>query len=104
MKLVCKQKWTKEARQFFRHIIDSYHIDEKHHAVFYGTCENLNNFYLADALIKADGMVFKTESGQIRKNPACQVQKDAWSAFLLGLKALGLHEYQAKLGRPPGGE
>ena len=103
MKLKSKRAWVKEARQFFRHITGKFQIDEKHHAVFFGTVENLNDFYAAKELIKTDGMTFKTQTGQIRKNPACQVQKDAWSAFLLGLKALGLHEYQSKLGRPPGG-
>ncbi|NQT70090.1 MAG: P27 family phage terminase small subunit [Desulfobacteraceae bacterium] len=102
MKLTAKRTWTKEARQFFIHIKGKFQIDEKHHAVFYGTVENLNDFYKAKELVRSDGMTFKTPSGQIRKNPACGIQKDAWSAFLLGLKALGLHEYQAKLGRPPG--
>jgi hypothetical protein len=101
MELRSKQKWTKEARQFFRHITERYEIDEKHHAVFYGTVENLNGFYLAKEIVETEGMIFKTSTGQIRKNPACAVQKDAWSSFLLGLKALGLHEYQ-KMGRPGG--
>ncbi len=103
MKLRCKREWTKEARQFFKHITTKFQIDEKHHAVFYGTCENLDMFYRANELIAAQGMTFTTSTGQIRKNPATAIKKDAWSAFLLGLKALGLHEYQAKLGRPPGG-
>ncbi len=102
-KLTTKRCWEKEAKQFFRHIMAKYQIDEKHHAVFYGTVENLNRFYLALKLVETEGMTFKTETGQIRKNPACAIQKDAWSSFLLGLKALGLHEYQTKLGRPPGG-
>lgn len=101
-KLTAKRDWTPEARQFFKHIIGKFHIDEKHHAVFYGTVENLNRFYMAQKIIEAEGMTFKTETKQIRKNPACTIQKDAWSSFLLGLKALGLHEYQAKLGRPGG--
>ena len=101
-KLSSKQGWTKEAKQFFKLISLKFQIDEKHHAVFYGTVENLNDFYLSDALIKRQGMTFETETKQIRKNPACQIKKDSWSAFLLGLKALGSHEYQAKLGRPGG--
>ena len=101
-KLTARRAWKKEARQFFRHITGKYQIDEKHYAVFYGTIENLNRFYLCNEIIKKEGMTFKTSTGQIRKNPACQIQKDCWSAFLLGLKALGLHEYQNKLGRPPG--
>ena len=102
MNLTSKQKWCKEARKFFRDIINLYEIDEKHHAVFYGTVHNLNQFYIASKEIETDGITFKTKTGQIRKNPACQVQKDAWSAFLMGLKALGLYEYQ-KQGRKPGG-
>ena len=35
MKLAAKRNWTKEARQFFRHITGKFDIDEKHHAVFY---------------------------------------------------------------------
>ncbi len=101
IKLKSKQSWTKEARKFFRHITSRFEIDEKHYAVFYGTVENLDRFYLCDELVESEGMTFKTSTGQIRKNPACQIQKDAWSAFLLGLKAMGLHEYQ-KLGRPGG--
>jgi len=100
-KLTAKSSWTPEARQFFRHIERKFYIDEKHHAVFYGTVENLNDFYASDALIKLQGMTFLTKTGQIRKNPACQIKKDSWSAFLLGLKAMGLHEYQTK-GRPGG--
>jgi len=103
MVLKSKQSWTKEARRFFRDITKVYEIDEKHFAVFYGTIENLDRFYQASNKINKDGMTFKTESGQIRKHPACQIAKEAWSGFLMGLKALGLHEYQEKLGRPPGG-
>ena len=43
-KLSSKQGWTKEAKQFFKHISLKFQIDEKHHAVFYGTVENLNAF------------------------------------------------------------
>ena len=103
MKLTAKQRWTKEAGKFFRDITKIYEIDEKHFAVFYGTIENLDRFYVANAEIKRDGITFKTTTGQIRKNPATQIAKDSWGSFLMGLKALGLHEYQAKLGRPPGG-
>jgi len=102
MNLKSRISWTKEARLFFRHITGEFQIDEKHYAIFYGTIENLNRFYLCNGKIEKEGMTFTTSTGQIRKNPACQIQKDAWSAFLLGLKALGLHEYQNKLGRPPG--
>ena len=102
MKLSAKRTWTKEARQFFRHITAQYQIDEKHHAVFIGTCECLDRFYRCDEIIKSEGLTFKTESGQIRRNPATAIQKDAWSGFLMGLKALGLFEFQSKLGRPPG--
>ena len=102
MKLTAKQSWTREARKFFRDITKIYQIDEKHYAVFYGTIENLDRFYISNAEVKRDGITFKTKTGQIRKNPATQIAKEAWSSFLLGLKALGLHEYQEKLGRPPG--
>jgi len=102
MKLTSKMGWTKEARQFFRFITDEFQIEKKHHALLYGTVENLHDFYSAKELIKSQGMTFKTQTGQIRKNPACQIQKDSWSAFLLGLKALGLYAYQQRVGRPGG--
>ena len=102
VKLTARRDWSKEAREFFRHINGKFEIDEKHYALFYGTVENLDRFYRCNEIIKTEGITFTTATGQIRKNPVCQVQKDCWSAFLLGLKALGLHEYQ-RLGRPPGG-
>lgn len=102
MRLTAKRAWLKEARKFFRDITSEFQIEKKHYATFYGTCENLNDFYSAKELIKNQGMTFETQTGQIRKNPACQIQKDSWSAFLQGLKVLGLHGYQNKVGRPGG--
>jgi len=100
--LRAKRRWTTEARGFFRDITAQFEIDEKHHAIFYGTCENLDRFYRCNEILQTDGLTFKTESGQVRKHPACQISKDSWSGFLQGMKSLGLHEYQSKLGRPPG--
>ena len=101
-KLQAKQHWTKEARKFFRDITKKFHIDEKHHATFYGTCENLNRFYLANTDIMENGITFKTASGTIHKNPACAIQKEAWGAYIVGLRALGLYEPQGKVGNPGG--
>ena len=102
MKLPAKQKWHKEARAFFNEIKGMYEIDEKHRAAFYGTTDNLDRYNVASDQLNSEGITYKTESGQIKKHPACQIAKESWSGFLMGLKAMGLFEYQAKLGRPPG--
>ena len=102
MNLSAKRSWEKEAREFFRDIINQFHIEPRNRHAFLGTCENLNNFYVAKKKVDAEGITFTTANGQIRKHPACGVMKDSWSAFLLGLKCIGLHEFQGKMGRPPG--
>jgi phage terminase small subunit len=100
-KLHYKRYWRKETRQFFQHITGQCEIDWKHFAMFYGTCENLDRFYVADEEIKRNGITFTTSGGQIRRNPACLIAKDSWAAFITGMKALGLYEFH-KTGRPPG--
>ena len=102
MKLPVKQRWHKEAKTFFRYIEKKYTIDEKHRSTFYGTTDNLDIFHEQIDTIKQEGATYRSKSGQIKKHPSWQIAKEAWSGFLMGLKALGLHEYQAKLGRPPG--
>ena len=101
MELRYKQRWEPEVRKFFRDIVSVFQIDEVHYATFYGTCENLNTFHIANNALTNEGLTFKSTTGQIRKHPAFQIKKDSWGSFLMGLKALGLHETK-KIGRPGG--
>ena len=96
MKLRTKQKWGKEAKAFFRQITHDFELNSQHISLFYGTIEHLNTFYLANDILKSEGLVIQPEGGQSRKNPAFQISKDSWSGFIIGLKALGLHEFQSK--------
>jgi len=102
MKLRAKNEWEPETRTFFRDVISIYEVDEAHRSLFMGTCENLDRFYRCHKKLKVEGETFSTKTGQVKKHPLCQVLKDSWSGFLMGLKGLGLLHMQ-KTGRPPGG-
>jgi len=101
MGLRAKQRWHREARKFFNYIKDEYDVEKISIGTLNGTAENLSIYNIAADDIKKNGITYTTNTGQIKKNPACQIAKESWSGFLQGLKALGLYEYK-DMGRPPG--
>lgn len=52
-------------------------------------CE-LENYYIAQDLLKKEGQIVKSKNGYIRKNPAIEISKISYNNFINGIKNLGL--------------
>ena len=79
----------KKARSFFNKIKTEYELSEDEIILLEGCCENLSIYWIACDLLSVDGLTFKNEkTGQIRKNPAVEITKNAWAGFLAGCRIL----------------
>jgi P27 family predicted phage terminase small subunit len=96
--------WTKQAKTWFRCVVRSWVIENEDLSLLLGVGEKLNQFWLAQGILQKEGLVFLSDTGQLRKHPACEISKNAWAGYLAGLRALGLEEVsdRKKAGRPIG--
>jgi P27 family predicted phage terminase small subunit len=66
-------------------------------------CESFDRMREAQDLIKKHGVLVKDRFGQLQRNPATAVERDARSAMLYALKQMNLNiEPPGRPGRPAG--
>ena len=94
-----------DGRKLWRSIQGEYSIDDGAGIALLTTaCECLDRMRAAQAAIAAHGEVVTDRYGQVKVNPACQLEKDARNGFLAALKALNLdlEPLRDRPGRPGG--
>jgi hypothetical protein len=83
--------------------LDSWEFEDDEAEILQATCESLDVYYRAQDQLAEEGLTFQA-GDLIRQHPCCGIAKNAWSAFLGGLRRLKLEETGSKLiGRPPKG-
>ena len=107
MKPSAKAKWHAETKKFFRTTHAEWDYPDDEERVLCATCENLDMFWRATEQLDSEGLTFTTETGQVKKHPATEIQKTAWAGFLAGCRLLGICSKQSEEpkrgpGRPPG--
>ena len=101
-----KKYWYPQVRKFFRAVVQKFDLESFELEIFYGCCDNLNRFHEAKEILDKDGITFTTTSGQIKKHPATELERQGWMSFLAGMKqlkftdAIQALEQPKKLGRP----
>ncbi|MBW1696067.1 MAG: P27 family phage terminase small subunit [Deltaproteobacteria bacterium] len=90
-------------------ILAKYELGAHELAIFRGSCDNLNRFMQAKKLMDEEGIVVTAPTGQKKKHPAAEIERQAWLAFISGMRALAISEAYDEFapparrqGRPPG--
>lgn len=94
-----------EALEFWNDVQREYAVDDAAgRRLLLTACQSLARMHEAQKLIEKHGVVVKDRFGQLVRNPACTVERDARSAMLAALKALNLDVAPpGKPGRPAAG-
>jgi len=85
-----RPEWGKETRKFYAQIKRDFDVEPEMVHALLGTCERLNRFYECREILLAEGLTFKTSTGQVKAHPLLVEQKNTWAGFLAGIKLLGL--------------
>lgn len=102
-----KQSWEPETRKHYNIYKKVMVIEEEDINPLMGTMENYNTFYECKRILKKEGLTFKTKTGQVKVHPLLAVQKNAWNAYLAGLRILGYNHIETvkrPAHRPPRGK
>lgn len=89
-----------KAKEFHASILKCRDLEEDEYPVFAATCENLSLFYRLSDEIEKTGYSFVSANGVPHKNPLLSERKNAWAAFLAGLRILNFSE--AEIPKRPG--
>jgi hypothetical protein len=90
----CKRYWLSEVKTFFRATVENYSFEDFELEILRGSMDNYNRFLQAQKTLNEQGMTFTTESGQIKVNPLCNIEKCAWASFLSGIKQLKISDVE----------
>jgi P27 family predicted phage terminase small subunit len=94
---------NKEGATLWRDIASEYSIDDAAGLALLTTaCECLDRMRAAQAAIKEDGELVRDRYGALKVNPACGLEKDSRTGFLLAIKGLSLdiEPLRDRVGRP----
>jgi len=92
-----KKNTHKNAKVFYKEIESEYQLSGDELILLGGICENLSVYWIAADLLAGEGLTFTSESGQIKKNPAVEIMKNAWAGFLSGCRLLQICQPGEKL-------
>ncbi|MCK9229248.1 MAG: P27 family phage terminase small subunit [Syntrophales bacterium] len=82
-------KIHKRAEQFRRQALAEYIFNDAELSFFDGVVQALSNYWRAADILKREGITV-TGGSMVRKHPAFEVSKIAWSQFIGGCKHLGI--------------
>ena len=92
-----------EAKELWKDIHTDFDLDPAGYHLLTVAVISLSRFHRAREIIDDEGEAYKTSSGQRKKHPAVEVEKNARQGFLAAMKALNLDygdEPQPRAGRP----
>lgn len=81
---------SREARALWRSIVSEWVLGADSLPLLRGALESWDFYQSCRAEVARDGATFKTESGQIRQHPAAKMGHDAFGAFRMAMRQLGL--------------
>ena len=85
-----KEISSKEAKGLWKSVLANYEIDQAGIEVLRVAVVSLDNFLRYQAMMQKFGPVFKSKSGQIKKNPISELLKVERVGFLQAMRDLGL--------------
>lgn len=97
------KKWNKKVRAFWKASHKAYEFDVDGLEILRVACMSLDRYLQACEILDVEGVTFETTSGQVKKHPANEIEKNARQGFLQAVKMLGIsldNEEKRRPGRP----
>jgi len=82
----------KTAAAFYRHVVDSFHLDKHHIQILIRACEALDRCEAAREAIAEHGLIYTDVHGNPRKRPEVSIEADSRLAFLRCCRELRLYD------------
>ena len=79
-----------EARGWWDRITSEWEMEESSLMILQSALESFDRMREAQKIIRDEGIIVQDRFGQARKNPACDVERDAKGSMLRALKSLNL--------------
>ena len=98
-----KRHWHKDTKKLCKAIDAGYEFPADQLQVLYSTLENHHTFTKASEQLEAEELTVMGPNGMTRKNPLCEIIKNAWGQFLAGCRHLKICqdiEPRRQVGRP----
>jgi P27 family predicted phage terminase small subunit len=101
MKTKAPSHLSEEAAQLYKHVVDSYELEEQDLTTLLLACECLMRAREARAIIDSEGVVVTDRFGQRKENPACRIELDNKRMYSQLLRELALNVDAPAESRPP---
>jgi P27 family predicted phage terminase small subunit len=92
---------TKEGRKIWKDVTNNWELDESMIILLTVALEAFERLQQAKRILDKTGLIIKTPSGQVKKNPCVEVEKVSRQNFLMAWRMLNLGiESPGAVGRP----
>ncbi len=78
------------ARRWWREVVSTWELETHHLKVLTAVCEAWDRMNEARAAVKRHGLLIPDRFGQLRTNPAVQIERDSRTALYRGVRELDL--------------
>jgi P27 family predicted phage terminase small subunit len=93
--------WRPEVQKFFDQILSEFDLEADSMKVFQVACNSLDRYLEAKEKLDNEGITYMTQSGNIKKHPANEIEKVAKAQFLQAMRMLGISAVEPnRPGRP----
>lgn len=82
--------WRPEVKRFWYDVLNEFEIEPSLLTILKTSANALQRLLDAQEIINEQGLTFTTNSGNIKKHPAIEIEKVSRIGFLQSFKALGL--------------
>lgn len=91
---------SKAAAVWWREIANEWKLDPHHLKVLTAAAEAYDRMVEARKLVKKHGILIPNRFGELKQNPACNVERDSRTAFLRAVRELDLDVTAGPSGPP----
>ena len=85
-----EKTWRAEVKRLWRETHQAFDLDGEATATLKCGCDCLEQFFRARDTLLVEGAFFETTSGQKKKHPCVEIQKNALAGYLASMRSLNL--------------
>ena len=83
-------------KKWFTSVVSEYALEPHHVRLLTLAAESWDRAQQAREALAAEGLTYKTKSGEPRRHPACQIEQDSRIAFCRCLPGVGSRYFRAR--------
>jgi len=81
---------SREAKKIWKNVVEGWQMDARTLALLQVACESWDLMTECRKKIEEAGLIIRAPSGQLRKNPSCEILKSAKDGFLRAWQHMNL--------------